>query len=126
MTGCSFDPYTLPTVDFVGGSTQDFAFNAFFFSNRKPFDMTQCTATFSVISYVNKDSSPLISKEMTVDNGADGVANVLKVTLDAADTVDLAGKYIYQVTVRDNGGGVDIPNQGILRIANNIDKAVAR
>lgn len=27
---CTYNPYTLPTIDFVGGETQDLAFNVYF------------------------------------------------------------------------------------------------
>ena len=39
MTG-EYNPYTLPTIDFVGGETQDLVFNLFFYKNKRPFSTT--------------------------------------------------------------------------------------
>ena len=35
---CDYSPYSLPTIDFVGGSTQELVFHTFFSQNKKPFD----------------------------------------------------------------------------------------
>lgn len=124
------DPYTLPAIDFVGGSTQDFVFHCYFFANKRPHELSSCTANFSIINFVNKNGEPLVSKQMEV--GADPIVdgeinNVLRVELTPSDTVNLpAGKYIYQITIRDASGSVDIPNQGIIHIINNINKAFVR
>lgn len=124
------NPYTLPAMDFVGGSTQDLVFHCYFYRNKKPHDLSSCTANFSIINFVNKNGEPLVSKQMDV--GADPsidreVSNVLRVTLDPLDTVNLpAGKYIYQITIRDISGDVEIPNQGIIHIINNINKTFIR
>lgn len=50
--------------------------------------------------------------------------NVLTVTLSPTETVDLSGKYIYQIIIRDIDGDVEIPKQGILYITNNINKTL--
>ena len=115
---CDYNPYTLPTVDFVGGSTQELAFHTFFSQNKRPFDLSACTANFAVINFVNKNGTPLISKQMDIIKSEDGdgtVTNVLKV-----------GKFIYQITIQDISGEIEIPDQGILRIANNINKVFNR
>ena len=121
---CDYNPYTLPTVDFVGGSTQELAFHTFFSQNKRPFDLSTCTANF-----VNKNGTPLISKQMDIIKSEDGdgtVTNVLKVVLLPEETVDLFGKFIYQITIQDISGEIEIPDQGILRIANNINKVFNR
>ena len=124
------NPYTLPTIDFVGGSTQDLAFRVYFYLNGNPFDLSSCTADFSVINYVNKKGTPLISKAMSIAEGdcKDGerVSNTLCVTLDPEDTVDLVGKFIYQITIRDISGDVEMPDHGILQITNNINKVYVK
>ncbi len=128
MESCKYNPYTLPTLDFVGGSTQDFLFHARFFANHHPFNLSACTASFDIINYVNREGTPLVSKEMQIvdgdeDEGGEVIPNVLSVTLTPADTVNLSGKYIYQITIKDVSGIVEIPNQGIIMITNNINKA---
>ena len=124
------NPYTLPSMDFVGGSTQDLVFHCYHYLNKKAQDLSSCTANFSIINFVNKNGDPFVSKQM--DTGAapdvDGeVSNVLRVALAPLDTVNLpAGKYIYQITIKDISGDVEIPNQGIIHIINNINKAFVR
>ncbi len=124
------NPYTLPPMDFVGGSTQDLVFHCYHYLNRKAQDLSTCVANFSIINFVNKNGEPLVSKQMDIgaDPGIDGeIRNVLRVTLTPADTVNLpAGKYIYQITIKDISGDVEIPNQGIIHIINNINKSFAR
>ena len=71
----------------------------------------------------------MVSKQMTIraesdDEGA--IQNILTVTLTPSDTVKLAGKYVYQITIKDVSGEVDIPNQGTIHIVNNINKSFVR
>lgn len=118
-------PYTLPDIDFVGGSTQDLMFHCYFQANGRPFDLSSCEANFSLINYLNRRSEPIVSKSMTISAESDeegAINNLLTVTLAPDDTVDLSGKYIYQITIRDVSGDVDIPNQGLIHITNNINK----
>lgn len=119
------NPYTLPEISFIGGSTEEFVFHVYD-ENKKVFDLTSCTANLAIINYVNKGGEPLISKDMSVvaDEGGDGepVYNVLKVTLLPSETVDLCGKYIYQITIKDVEDNTE-PKQGIMYIGNNINKA---
>lgn len=120
---CGYSPYVLPTIDFVGGSTQDFAFNIYHYMSRKPFSLGSCTANFSIVSFTNKTGEPIATKEMTaIYNNAGDIDNVLAVTLEPEDTVGLCGKYIYQIQIKDVDGDVEIPKQGLLYISNNINK----
>jgi len=122
---CEHDIYALPTVEFVGGSTQEFAFHAYFHQNNKPISLETCSAKFSILDYMNKGGTPLLSKDMKIVLSADGtIMNVLTVTLQPSETVNMHGKYIYQITISDIDGAVDIPKQGILRIIDNIDKKI--
>lgn len=45
------------------------------------------------------------------------------VHLEPQETLDLSGKYIYQISIRNDEGDVEIPKQGILLITNNINKS---
>lgn len=119
---CDRLPYTLPIISFVGGSTQDFAFHAFFHENNAPIDISGCVCRFSIVSYTNRTGEPLVKKTMSTNQDEFESANTLLVTLDPKDTVGLCGKYVYQISIEDPGGAVEIPNQGILYITNNIDK----
>lgn len=124
---CDYSPYTLPTIDFVGGETQDLLFNVYFYKNNKPFSLSGCTSNFSVVSFTNKTGVPILSKQMTsIFNDAGTSDNVLTVTLQPSETVDLCGKYIYQIIIKDINGDAEIPKQGILYITNNINKSFIR
>lgn len=125
MLAYDYNPYVLPTIDFVGGETQHLAFHVYFHTKDKPFSLTGCTCNFSVVSYRNKTGTPLITKAMTPAFGG-SVYNVLTVELQASETVDLYGKYIYQICIRDIDGDVEIPKQGILYVTNNINKPFIR
>lgn len=120
------DMYTLPTIDFVGGSMQDLAFYVYFHRLSSPFDMSKCSANFSIVDYTNKRGATLLSKAMTIEQGtvvdAEAIRNRLTVRLTSAETVALEGKYIYQISIKENSGRTEVPSQGILYIANNINK----
>ena len=110
-----------------GEETQYLAFNTYFYKNKRPFDLTGCTADFSVVSTNNRMGTPILTKTMTAKwNDAGTAGNVLSVTLDPLDTVELYGKYIYEIQIRDADGDIEIPKQGVLYIANNINKRFIR
>ncbi len=123
------DLYTLPDIDFVGGSTQELLFRCYFYLNRRPFDLTGCTASFALIDYVNRNGQPLITKSMSIRKekvNGEVLNYILTVTLEPSDTLKLVGKYIYQISIREPSGNIEIPNQGLIHIANNIYKSFNR
>ncbi len=125
---CPIDYYVLPNIDFVGGSTQEIDFHCYFYRNKEAFDLTKCTGKFSITSFVNKTSRPVVSKDavMVMGEGDDfGTPNIFRVNLEKNDTLNLSGKYIYQLTVNSDDGAVDIPGQGTIYIQRNIDKSAA-
>lgn len=124
MTSCGCNPNTLPTIEFVGGETQELVFNVYFHTKDKPFGMAGATANFAIVSNLNKMGAPILTKPMTTGYNQEGtVLNVLRVTITASESVNLCGKYIYQITLRDMSGETEIPKQGALFIANNINKS---
>lgn len=120
-------PFTLPTISFIGGSTQTFTFPAYFAKTNEQFDLSSCKSiVFSVADYVNPYGGPVIRVDMDVlseDTDDDGVSvpSVLKATLSPAKTRGLSGKFIYQLEITDVEGNVEIPNQGIMHIFRNIN-----
>ena len=121
---CEYDPYILPTIEFVGGETQELVFRALSYRSRAPFDLSGGSANFSVTPFVAKFGEPILSRTMTLSADAGGAGkNVLSVTLSPADTLGLYGKFIYQISVQDAEGETEIPKQGILYITNNINKS---
>ena len=122
MTACGYDPYTLPKIDFVGGETEKLVFRVFFKNLEQAFSLANCTASFALVEFGNKHGDPIFAKDMSIAVSNSGVDNILYVTLTPNDTVNLYGKFIYQITVKDVDGTVEIPKQGIFYITNNIDK----
>ena len=118
---CTYNPYTLPTIDFVGGETQELVFNVFFHEKDKPYSLIGCEYEFSIVSSTSKNGAPipLSNPKGTITKDT----NALTVRLEPEDTVNLFGKYIYQISIRGVDGDVEIPKQGILYIANNINKS---
>ena len=85
--------------------------------------MTGCTSNFSIVDFRNKVGSPILTKTMDVLENSDGSSfNVLSVELTPQETYELSGKYIYQISIRDVNGNVEIPKQGLIYITNNINK----
>lgn len=120
------NPFILPVVDFVGGTTTPLTFNTFVKGDDEPFDLSECTATFSLINYVNQTGDAILSKQMEITTGladqyGDMYPSVAMVTLESADTAELHGKFIYQITFEDSEGKREI-YQGVLFIYHNIDQ----
>ena len=121
---CTDEHYTLPTRNFVGGSSEEFQFNLYHdVENQEPCNIFGGEANFSIVSFINRLGTPIVSKKMEVHMNDEGTYyNVIRVCLDPSDTVELFGKFIYQITLKDIEGNIDIPHQGIINIYNNIDK----
>ena len=114
--------YDLPEISFISGGTEIFHFRLFT-AGKNVFNASGANATFSVVSSVNRMGTPIISKSMGVIANNDGVESILTITLTPSETVELFGKYIYQIILIDFSGEVEI-QKGVLRISNNIDKDV--
>lgn len=124
MQACDYSPYILPTIDFIAGESQDLLFHTYFHTGRRPFDLTGCSCSFAVVNFLNRTGSPILSKSMSI--GLDPSTDVYSqatVHLEPQETLDLSGKYIYQISIRNDEGDVEIPKQGILLITNNINKS---
>lgn len=118
---CEHSPYTLPTIDFVGGETQRLAFNIYHGGSKRPCGLDGCTSNFSIVSYTNKYGDPIVKKSMTIDSSDGQTQNMLTVVLTPTESVDLYGKYIYQIIIKDTDGDTEV-KQGIMYISNNIHK----
>lgn len=120
--------YTLPEFDFVGGASLDLIFHTYVEREKlKPFGLLGCTANFALINFVNRTGEPVLSKSMDIRINGEGTAyNVLHVELLPNETLDLHGKYIYQITIRDIDGKSDDPKQGVINIHGNINKGFLR
>lgn len=111
--------YTLPELQFVGGSSKEIKLRlkmesgAFYHGDSS-------TLFFSIVNYSNKTDIPLVHKTVSLTENEDGIYCIATILLEPEDTKYLAGKFVYQVTIVDEDGNSDIPNQGIIYIAKNI------
>lgn len=126
MGACPFEHYSLPTIDFVGGETQELMFHTYFprtGGGRVPFSLSHCRAMFTVVDFLNKSGKPVIGPmDMIVCASGDGTDNMLFLKIPATKTKDLEGKFVYQITIQEpSTGDVDIPKQGIMLITKNIN-----
>ncbi len=114
--------FCLPTVDFVGGEREVLQFRCFLRNTKQPFDLTGCRARFAVTEHLSRQDPPILAKDMMLTKNKDGVSHILTVVLESVDTKELAGKYIYQISICDEGEISEIPKQGVFLIQSNIDK----
>jgi hypothetical protein len=118
------DIYTLPEIVFVSGQSNTLRWRLFTMAN-VPYNADGCTGNFAVVDYSDQTGEPLISKPLSFTIGDDDTSakNVAYVDLEPNDTLGLYGKYIYQITIKDVDGEVEIPNQGFLQITHNINES---
>lgn len=120
------DIYTMPEISFVSGQSMTIHWRLYT-ASREPFNAYKCTGNFSVVDYSDQTGEPLISKPLAFSVGAENnVKNLAYVDLAPNDTIGLYGKYIYQITIKDVKGMVEIPNQGFLYVAHNINESFLR
>ena len=113
---------TLPDWEFTGGETQEYEFTLRA-ENGGYYDIPGASAHLAIAEFVNPQATVL---DVT---GTLGKYNnyTCRVTfkLTPEDTVDLCGKYIYQITIKTKDGAVSVPQRGRMYIIQNIDKSFA-
>lgn len=114
--------YTLPNIEFVGGGSHTFAFNIFSKRLHSPISVGGATCNFSIMRFDSANEILLVNKTVNVPTDAE---NRITITLSPSDTINLHGRFIYQITIKDAGGIVEPPMQGIIYIVNNINKSFA-
>lgn len=125
MSECTVNQYTLPKIEFIGGGYQKIPFRVFHYIGRRPFDLTGCECYFSLVNYTSQSGPIVMSKKMTIEPAdSDGVANIITVELESDETLNMFGKYIYQITIVGSDGTPEAPKQGIMNIIQNIDKTL--
>jgi hypothetical protein len=110
--------YNLPKLSFIGGGSQKFRFRLVT-PRGGSYDANGCNAVFSLINYSNKNGEPLVVKNASLEIGDDGVPNIAVVELLPEDTVDMYGRYVYQLSIRDAWDEVELPGQGLIDITRN-------
>lgn len=117
------DVYSMPEIMFVAGQSNTLRWRLFKERN-VPFNGEGCEGNFALVDYSDKyNTEPLVSKPLAFSIGDDatGAKNMASVDLLPSDTLGLSGKYVYQITIKDIDGEVEIPNQGIIHIYHNIN-----
>ena len=115
--------FSLPDWSFIGGNAEvkDFilqkADGSFYMSESG-------ICRLAIVDFINRDSLPVITKTVDIEIVENGTKTRAVFYLNPKDTIDLSGKYIYQLTAlktSDESTDVFIIGQGILRIKKNID-----
>lgn len=97
MTICNTKTFILPEYNLIGGTYKEFSFPVHDADTGTPLNTADLTGKFALISYTDRNGSPVHTINMTV-NPDDPTAFLLKLT--PADTKNLHGKYIYQISIR--------------------------
>ena len=101
--------YELPELTISAGELCNYQFNL---TDNTGAALTATTWTFKAVDYLNRGNSVLsYSGNITTNNG---VVSAL-VTFAISDTKNLAGKYVYQLTVL-NGTDTVINKKGVLYV----------
>lgn len=116
--------FSLPDWDFVGGSTQKRIFTMTSTSG-VVYDYPGSSASISIIEYVNR-GTPVLTKTATVGKDANGKYCEVTVALSPSETLNMCGKYIYQLSIKDAAGNYSIPMYGAMHVADNINKAFVK
>ena len=109
----------LPTIEMIAGDTCPFTFQV---QDNTHVDVASgnCSAYFSISNYVNEDSDPVVAISQTnIKSG------LLVFELSPADTVDLHGKYVYQLYL-SNGKSSEIYGGHLIIYANRNKSVVTR
>ena len=107
----------LPDWEFVGGETQKRTFTIMR-ENGQEYDIQSGTAQLVITDYVNR-GDPVLTKQTGLSVSADGNYCDISIALSAADTLHMAGRYIYQLTIHDGNGNTSIPRHGNMWIYRN-------
>lgn len=110
--------FTLPTVSFIAGTSVPFVFNTYQRLSDQPYNILQCSATFSFIDYLSEDHISAASTPKTMTKVSNNTA--FQTTLTPDETKNLNGKYIYQVEIVGGSNMKEI-YQGVMYVYNNIN-----
>lgn len=111
---------TLPSYHMVGGESKNITIPIYDRTGRQ-LDATGITARFAICDYVNIGMVPYAMKDCRVIPSEESPA-VLFVALEPADTMNLYGKFIYQISGLDFESDLGVM-RGLLTIAPNRDRA---
>ena len=109
----------LPTIEIIAGDTCPFVFQI---QDVTHLDIASgtCDAYFSVSPYVNESDTPIISVQQTALT-----SGLLNFSIQPSDTVNLRGKYVYQLHL-SNGRQSEIYGGHLIVYANRNKSVITR
>lgn len=116
MIACN-DSFKLTELNIIGGDYKEFPIYVNDLDNGGLMDVSDLQMNFSLIEYHNRNGSPILTKNLEVSS-VDSTAFLLVLTSE--DTINLKGKYIYQITVKAPNNKQE-SFQGIMIIDKNIN-----
>lgn len=111
---------SLPEYHMTAGESKNITIPIYNTGN-KQIDASGMTARLAVSEFGNIAADPLFTKNCSVVAQEGELMAVLFVDLVPEDTVNLYGKYIYQITAKDFQGAFGVL-RGVLHISPNNDK----
>lgn len=122
MGCCLSGSYSLPTLRIIGGETKEQIFDVFYDETGQPMQLSGFDCRFCIASNLIDSPTPIINKAMSVTNSeTTGYNNALMVKLDPSDTVELNGKYIYQISLYKATENISSIFQGVMYVKKNIN-----
>ena len=98
--------YSLPVWEFVSGETKE-RIVTLRYDNGEPYELGDATtARLQILDFVNRDTEPALDTTQTIEDNEDGIHCNLKLSLNASETAQLQGKYLYIAVVTDELGNV--------------------
>lgn len=111
--------YNLPRIKFVGGETK----RLYFYMQTEPgvaADVAGCTVALAIRDFNNPEGESVFELNCNIKADSNETDSIVVADIPPQATVNLRGRYIYQITIKDSGGVVDIPGQGYMDIIKNI------
>lgn len=141
MQMAHYDPFTLPAIEIVAGSSDVVWIDLVEDDGVTPFDAHGCTVDFTISDYATQNKKPIKQIKATEYSGnidskgnitgnrilseiIDGqeIFDTVRIELASSITYDLpGGQYIYQIQIANHIKELTDPKQGILRLYRNID-----
>ena len=109
--------HALPTITFIGGDTRSIDVDVH--THLTQAELYGLSAKLVISDYVNFGGAPLYAQDGQVLQ--DGDAEYFHFFLSEEDTIQWRGKYLYQVTIRDESNNTEV-YQGFMIVHGNADQ----
>lgn len=113
--------YKLCDLSFIGGESQELNLKLFNSDNRQ-IDASNVISEFALSPYGHSIENPIFTTNgIVISSESSSFTPYLRIILKPEDTVYFSGKYIYQISLKDIFGNVELYH-GLLTIENNNSK----